>query len=53
MNYSGWNDWGSGKHNLLLVVCGSAMSWMLDNLINNKGGLYGRTLILPHVYRQG
>ena len=27
----------------MLVVCGSASSWMLDNLINNHGGLYGRT----------
>lgn len=37
-----WNGWGSSRHNLCLVVCGSATSWMLDNLINNKGGLYGR-----------
>ena len=37
-----WNGWGNMRHNLLLVVCGSATSWMLDNLINNKGGLYGR-----------
>ena len=45
-----WNDWGSGKHNLLLVVCGSATSWMLDNLINNKGGLYGRTNCEVHLH---
>lgn len=37
-----WNGWGCTRHNLCLVVCGSATSWMLDNLINNKGGLYGR-----------
>ena len=37
-----WNGWGNMRHQLLLVVCGSATSWMLDNLINNKGGLYGR-----------
>ncbi len=37
-----WNGWGSSRHNLCFVVCGSATSWMLDNLINNKGGLYGR-----------
>ena len=36
------NGWGNMRHQLLLVVCGSATSWMLDNLINNKGGLYGR-----------
>lgn len=37
-----WNGWGNTRHSLCLVVCGSATSWMLDNLINNKGGLYGR-----------
>lgn len=37
-----WNGWGNTQRNLLLIVCGSATSWMLDNLINNKGGLYGR-----------
>lgn len=37
-----WNGWGNTRHNLCFVVCGSATSWMLDNLINNKGGLYGR-----------
>lgn len=37
-----WNGWGNMQHQLCLIVCGSATSWMLDNLINNKGGLYGR-----------
>ena len=37
-----WNGWCNSRHNLCLVVCGSATSWMIDNLINNKGGLYGR-----------
>ena len=45
-----WNDWGSGRHNLLMVVCGSATSWMLDNLINNKGGLYGRITCEVHLH---
>lgn len=45
-----WNDWGAGRHNLLLVVCGSATSWMLDNLINNKGGLYGRMTREIHLH---
>ena len=38
-----WNTWGCHRDNLMLIVCGSASSWMLDNLINNHGGLYGRT----------
>lgn len=37
-----WNGWGNTQHQLCLIVCGSATSWMLDNIINNKGGLYGR-----------
>lgn len=37
-----WNGWCNMRHNVCFVVCGSATSWMLDNLINNKGGLYGR-----------
>lgn len=37
-----WNGWGCHRANLCLVVCGSATSWMVDNLINSKGGLYGR-----------
>ncbi len=45
-----WNDWGSGKHNLLFIVCGSATSWMLDNLVNNKGGLYGRSNCEMHIH---
>lgn len=45
-----WNGWGAGKQNLLLIVCGSATSWMLDNLVNNKGGLYGRTTREMHLH---
>lgn len=37
-----WNGWGNSQDNLCLIVCGSATSWMLDHLINNKGGLYNR-----------
>ena len=37
-----WNGWATGRHDILLVVCGSATSWMMDKLIHNKGGLYNR-----------
>ena len=37
-----WNGWGSGRDNLMLVVCGSATSWILSNLSRSRGGLYGR-----------
>ena len=37
-----WNTWGCHRKNLMVIVCGSANSWVLDKLINNHGGLYGR-----------
>ncbi len=37
-----WNTWACSRKNLMLVVCGSATSWMSDKLINNHGGLYNR-----------
>ncbi|MBQ9538795.1 MAG: AAA family ATPase [Treponema sp.] len=37
-----WNTWGCHRKNLMVVICGSANSWMENELINNHGGLYGR-----------
>ena len=37
-----WNNRGCHRDNLMLIVCGSASSWMVDQLINNHGGLYNR-----------
>lgn len=37
-----WNSWACKQRNIILVVCGSATSWMLDNVIREYGGLYSR-----------
>lgn len=37
-----WNGWASGRRDVVLIVCASATSWMLDKVIHNKGGLYNR-----------
>ncbi|MBS0655894.1 MAG: AAA family ATPase, partial [Verrucomicrobia bacterium] len=37
-----WNRHWSRYPNLKLIVCGSAVSWILEKLINAKGGLYNR-----------
>jgi hypothetical protein len=37
-----WNAWASARADIILVVCGSAASWMINKLINNKGGLHNR-----------
>ena len=37
-----WNSWASLRDDVKLVVCGSATSWMLNNLIHSRGGLHNR-----------
>jgi len=37
-----WNGWASARNDILLIVCGSATSWMTDKIINNRGGLHNR-----------
>ena len=51
-----WNSWGCHRKNLMVIVCGSANSWILDKLINNHGGLYNRVTyeikLLPFTLRE-
>lgn len=37
-----WNTWASRQHRLIVVICGSAASWMISKIINNRGGLHNR-----------
>ena len=37
-----WNAWASARKDVVLIICASATSWMLSNVIHNKGGLYNR-----------
>ena len=37
-----WNGWASARTEIMLIVCGSATSWMINKLIKNKGGLHNR-----------
>src|SRR5690606_18151078 len=37
-----WNSWASAESDVILIVCGSAASWMINKLIHNTGGLYNR-----------
>jgi predicted AAA+ superfamily ATPase len=37
-----WNHWASKQRNLILVICGSSASWMIQNIVRNKGGLHNR-----------
>lgn len=42
-----WNSWASSRNDVLLIVCGSAASWMIGKLLNNRGGLHNR--ITEHI----
>lgn len=37
-----WNNWACHRKNVMVIVCGSASSWVQDKLINSHGGLYNR-----------
>jgi hypothetical protein len=37
-----WNKFFSQRNNLIVIICGSAASWMIQKVISHKGGLHGR-----------
>ena len=37
-----WNGWAASRSDIVLIASGSATSWMVDNLIENQGGLHAR-----------
>ncbi len=37
-----WNSWATWRDDIKLIVCGSATSWIINNLIRNRGGLHNR-----------
>jgi len=43
-----WNDWAE-KNNILIIICGSAASWMVTNVVHHRGGLHNRITQLIHL----
>ena len=37
-----WNSYASRRHDLVVIICGSAASWMIKKVIGTKGGLHSR-----------
>jgi uncharacterized protein len=37
-----WNAWCSRRDDIILIVCGSAASWMLRRIVHARGGLHNR-----------
>lgn len=44
-----WNDIAVWYDNIFLVICGSATSWMIRNVIDNRGGLHRRATHEMHL----
>lgn len=37
-----WNGWATARKDIVLVVCGSATSWIMEKVVMNYGGLHNR-----------
>ncbi len=37
-----WNTFASSQNDIFLIICGSATSWIMNNIIKNRGGLHNR-----------
>lgn len=44
-----WNSWASKQH-IVAVICGSATSWMIEKVINDRGGLHNRITDILHLF---
>ena len=45
-----WNTWASDHTNMKLIVCGSATSWIIKNLVDSHGGLHNRLTATIHLH---
>jgi len=45
-----WNSWAQQHKQVMLLVCGSATSWMIKNIIDNHGGLHNRITHEMHLH---
>ncbi len=37
-----WNTFASQRNNLVVIICGSSASWMINKVLKNRGGLHNR-----------
>ena len=37
-----WNGWANMRNDIVLIVCGSATSWIISKIVRNYGGLHNR-----------
>lgn len=44
-----WNAKATTRKDIILIICGSATSWIIDNVIMNYGGLHNRLTCQIHL----
>ena len=44
-----WNSYASARKDILLIICGSATSWIINNVFRNHGGLHNRVTYRIHL----
>lgn len=44
-----WNRFWVDQPNIKLIICGSAASWIIKNILNNRGGLHNRVTERLHL----
>ena len=45
-----WNDYLSKEKHFILVICGSATSWITQKVLNDRGGLHNRVTEILHLH---
>lgn len=38
-----WNDFAAARKDVMLIICGSATSWIINKVLHSRGGLHNRT----------
>ena len=44
-----WNGFASARNDVVLIVCGSATSWIINKIVRNRGGLHNRLTCRIHL----
>jgi len=44
-----WNTFASARKDVILIICSSATSWVIDNVIHSRGGFHNRLTLSIHL----
>ena len=44
-----WNAYASARRDVVLIICSSATTWILDHIFHNRGGLHNRLTLSIHL----